>query len=253
MLSVCGTERSELSRVHGCRAERRQLLLVRHGLPDYRGQHSGDEPPGPPLSEVGRDQARQAAEVLKGYAAARIYSSPLTRAVQTAEWIRAITFVPLRIDSELKEWHRTERLYEVSQRSARWLVRWLAGPEPGAIVVGHASPLLAILRSALYLPHFVWHAPGRPEVLRVSSCDRFEISMGSITLLEIDPRYVTATMLFHPEPRVIDTCSRPARRCLPRPVFGHGENAFVRRPNMLNLIGYRAQAHPAGEQSSRLG
>ena len=155
---------------------KRQLLLVRHGLPDYRGRQRGDEPPGPPLSEVGREQARQAGQALKGFAATTIYSSPLTRAIQTAECIRALSFVPLRIESDLKEWHRTESLYEVSERSARWLARWVAGPETCAIVVGHASPLLAILRSALYLPHYPWHHAGRPGALQVSSCDRFEIS-----------------------------------------------------------------------------
>jgi len=215
---------------------KRQLLLVRHGLPDYRGRQRGDEPPGPPLSEVGREQARQAGQALKGFAATTIYSSPLTRAIQTAECIRALSFVPLRIESDLKEWHRTESLYEVSERSARWLARWVAGPETCAIVVGHASPLLAILRSALYLPHYPWHHAGRPGALQVSSCDRFEISMGSVTLLQITPRYVTATMLFHPDPRVIDATLRP-QRCLPRPVCGHGENGFIRRPNLLILIG----------------
>jgi 2,3-bisphosphoglycerate-dependent phosphoglycerate mutase len=226
----------------------RQLLLVRHGLPDYRGRQRGDEPPGPPLSDVGKDQARQAAAVLKSYPAARIHTSPLTRAVQTAECIRALMFLPLQIESELKEWHRTESLYQVSERSARWLARWLAGPEASAIVVGHASPLLALMRSALYLPHFAWHRPQRPDVLQVGTCDRFEISMGSITLLEINAEQVTATMLFHPGPRVIDAVCRPVRRCLPRPVHGHGENAFMRRPNLLRFIGYRPRTSPAEEQ-----
>ncbi len=219
--------------------QKRRLLLVRHGLPNYRDRQRGDEPPGPPLSDTGLIQARQAAKFLKEFPAAAIYSSPLARALQTAECIRAELGRPLRIEADLSEWHHTESLFEVSQRSARWLAGWLAGPDACAVVVGHASPLLAILRSALYLPHFAWHRPGRPDILQLSSCDRFEISMGSISLLEVTARHVLATVLFHPDPRVLDAQRTPYKRCLPRPVHGHGENGFIRRPNLLHLIGYR--------------
>lgn len=150
----------------------RRLLLVRHGLPDYRGGQSGDEPPGPPPSATAYRQAAQAAATLRAFAVAMIYSSPLARAAQTAETIQRTLGAAVRVDAELREWHRTESLYEVSVRMARWLVGWLRGGEPCAVAVSHASPLLALLRSALYLPHVGWWKPGQPEALELSSGDR---------------------------------------------------------------------------------
>ncbi len=218
------------------------MLLVRHGLPDYRGGQPGDECPGPPLSEVGRLQALQAAAALTTFAPVAVHSSPLSRARQTAELIGQRLRVPVRVDGELREWHRTERLYEVSVRMARWLVRWLRGNESCAAVVAHASPLLAMLRSALYLPHVGWHKPGTPDVLELSSADRFEASMASIFELTIAEDTIAARCVFHPRPRVHFLRDKTAQARPPWPVPGGAESVLVRRANWLALVGYRAPA-----------
>jgi broad specificity phosphatase PhoE len=217
----------------------RRLMLVRHGLPDYSEGKRGDEPPGPPLSETGFAQATQAANVLREFAPASLYTSPLTRAQQTADRIGQVLGLAPAVESELREWHHTEALHEVSVRTTRWLVRWLGGSETCAVVVSHASPLLALLRSALYLPHVGWHRPGKPECLELSSGDRFEVSMASVFELIFEPRCVSARCLFHPSPRVHHTIDGVPHPHLPRPVCGHGENRFLRRPNWLHLLGYR--------------
>ena len=221
----------------------RRLLLVRHGLPDYRSGQLGDEPPGPPLSNIGRAQAVQAADIVRRYAPPALYASPFARTRQTAECIGRVLRLRVRCDSDLGEWHRTERLYDVSVRLTRWLLHWLRGPEPCAVVVSHASPLLAILRSALYLPHVGWHKRGHPDALEISSGDRFEVSMASVFELLIEPHAVTVRHLFHPRPRVHHalrgvTCAR-----LPRPVPGDGENRWMRRRNWLPLLGDRRASH----------
>ena len=217
----------------------RRLLLVRHGLPDYRGGKAGDELPGPALSEIGRQQALQAAAVLRALEPHVIYTSPLARTRQTAEVLGCELRRPVRVDSELREWHRTELLYDVSVRLTRWLTGWLRGAEACAVVVSHASPLLALLRSALYLPHVRWHKPGRPELLELSSDDRFEVSMASVFELSIEPRWVTARCLFHAQPRILHLVRGTARARLPHPVAGSAENDVMRRQNWLRLIGYR--------------
>lgn len=216
----------------------RRLLLVRHGLPDYRCAKAGDEPPGPVLSEVGRVQIGQTAAVLRRYAPLRIHSSPLARALQSADCIARELSVPITVDSDLKEWHRTERLHQITERSARWLHHWLKSDEPCAVVVGHASPLLAVLRTALYLPHFGWWRTGFPDQPIVSTCDRFEVSMGSVFELTIEPDSVTARCLLHPEPRILYLRRGRPVRTLPRPVVV-GENRYLRRPNYGPLIGDR--------------
>ncbi len=220
------------------RSGTRRLLLVRHGLPDYRGAKPGDEWPGPPLSEIGFAQVEQAAMVVRPYGVTAVYSSPLMRTWQTAERLGARLELAPQVVGDLREWHRTERLYEVSVRMARWLAQWLrGGREACAVVVSHASPLLAILRSALYLPQVNWHKPGCPDVLEVSSGDRFEVSMASVFEVEFSAREVIARCLFHPSPRVQHRGRDGAYGRLPRPVLGHGENLVVRRGNWLRVVG----------------
>ena len=56
-----------------------------------------------PLNETGRKQARDLAEELKGAGLEAIYSSPLKRAVQTAEIVAEELRVPVRVESGLTE------------------------------------------------------------------------------------------------------------------------------------------------------
>lgn len=216
----------------------RRLLLVRHGLPDYRMVKRGDEPPGPVLSEVGRDQAFGAVAVLAPYRPAALYSSPLSRAVHTAEILAKGLGLTVRIDAELGEWRRCECLYDVSQRSGRWLRRWLVGRESCAVVVGHASPLLALLREGLYLPHSSWWRSGDPQRLVLDTCDRFEVSMGSVFELLFEPRCISGRCLHHPVPRISHFRGGRVVGAFPRPAM-HGEGRSVERHNIAALVGYR--------------
>jgi broad specificity phosphatase PhoE len=217
----------------------RRLLLLRHGLPDYSLRKAGDEPPGPPLSSTGVSQIRQAIPVLRRLAPVALYSSPLARARQCAALVADTLRLPVQIDSDLKEWHRTERLYQVNERSARWLRRWLERDEPCAAVFGHASPLLSILRTALFLPHCGWWRGDNTERLALNTCDRFEVSMGSLFEIVFEPDTVTARCMHHPQPRIVSyTRRRGVQRSFARPTMT-GENLEVRRPNFGRLIGYR--------------
>ena len=60
-------------------------LLVRHGETDWNrsGRVMGDQPV--PLNHAGERQARELASLLSGAKIARIYSSPVLRALQTAQ------------------------------------------------------------------------------------------------------------------------------------------------------------------------
>jgi broad specificity phosphatase PhoE len=215
----------------------RRLLLVRHGLPDYRVRQPADDWPGPPLSSTGFDQARQAGEKLAQFGVCAVYTSPLSRTWQTAEVLADRLEVPLRVDGELREWHRTERLHEVGVRLTRWLVTWLRAGEPCAVVVSHASPLLAMIRSALYLPHVSWHKAGHPDVLELSSGDRLEVSMASVFEIVFEPAAVTVRRLLHPRPRILYEYDGFRQTAPPRPVPGDGENREIRRPNFLRVSG----------------
>jgi broad specificity phosphatase PhoE len=217
----------------------RRLLLVRHGLPDYSTRKKGDEPPGPPLSGTGVDQIHQLVPLIRVREPVAVHSSPLARAWQSAEIVADALKLPLRIDSDLKEWHHTERLYQVNERSARWLRQWLSSDERCAVAFGHASPLLSIMRTALFLPHFGWWVGNNRDHLTLDTCDRFEVSMGSLFEIVFEPETVTARCLCHPVPRIAHyTRRRGPIRTFPRPTMT-GENLEIRRPNFGRLIGYR--------------
>jgi probable phosphoglycerate mutase len=57
-----------------------------------------------PLTERGRSQARDAARSLSGLKIAKVYSSPVLRAVQTAKVIARSLDAPLEITEALREW-----------------------------------------------------------------------------------------------------------------------------------------------------
>ncbi|MBL8877481.1 MAG: histidine phosphatase family protein [Phycisphaerales bacterium] len=211
------------------RNDERRLILIRHGLPDYRGGKRTDEQPGPPLSDIGRIQAAQAAEVVANFAPRTIYASPLARTRQTAEIVARPMGLPVRVEPDLTEWHRTNRIYQVNERNTRFLMRWLRGDERCTAAVSHASPLLSILRAALFLPHYGW--------TRISTSDRFEVSMASVFELVFTPREVVARCVFHPSPRIMELRKSLVVSRYARPISGHGENSSLTRPNWGRLIG----------------
>jgi len=80
------------------------IHLVRHGQSDWnvarRLQGQRDEPV---LTELGRRQAAEAAELLRPLGVTTVLSSDLQRAVQTAEILGAAFALPVSIDRRLRE------------------------------------------------------------------------------------------------------------------------------------------------------
>ena len=65
-----------------------RILLVRHGETEWNRTHRFQGRSDVPLNERGRDQGHALALALKGEAIKAIYSSPLTRAIETAHLIK---------------------------------------------------------------------------------------------------------------------------------------------------------------------
>jgi broad specificity phosphatase PhoE len=82
-----------------------RLVLWRHGRTEWnvngRFQGQGDVP----LDEVGREQAEVAAQVMAGFEPAAIFASDLTRTMQTAEPLAAVTGLEIQTDKRLREIH----------------------------------------------------------------------------------------------------------------------------------------------------
>ncbi|HEX2980045.1 MAG TPA: histidine phosphatase family protein [Anaerolineaceae bacterium] len=72
------------------------LLLIRHGQNDFVGRKLAGRLPGVHLNERGRRQAEAIAEALKLAPLKAIYSSPLERAVETAEPLARLLNLPIQ-------------------------------------------------------------------------------------------------------------------------------------------------------------
>lgn len=108
-----------------------RLVLARHGETAWSksGQHTGRTDI--PLTELGRAQARQLGAVLAGRSFSRTFSSPLSRATDTARLAGFGT--GLEIDPDLREWdygsYEGRRRVDIARDDPGWTV-W-SRPIPG--------------------------------------------------------------------------------------------------------------------------
>jgi probable phosphoglycerate mutase len=87
-----------------------ELILIRHGLPEKVINKDG-APADPHLSEEGREQAQIMAEWMSGANINRLYSSPMRRAVQTANPLAEKTNLEIEIRNGVAEYDRNADNY----------------------------------------------------------------------------------------------------------------------------------------------
>ncbi len=78
-----------------------EIVLIRHGQPDW--EPDGRAVDHPVLTPIGVKQARLTAQALEGERFGALYTSPLQRALDTAEPIAGALGLELRVESWLKE------------------------------------------------------------------------------------------------------------------------------------------------------
>jgi broad specificity phosphatase PhoE len=106
------------------------ILLARHGETDWNLNARFQGHADPPLNETGRAQARALAAALVDCSFAAVYSSPLRRALETAEIVAtshelaAIPVADLR-EVDVGSWQGLTRA-ELERRQPDRLRRWLA-------------------------------------------------------------------------------------------------------------------------------
>ena len=81
----------------------RRLFVVRHGETERSAGHIYSGQADVPLTAAGRRQAQEAGERLADAGIDAIWSSPLSRATETAEAIAEATGAPIRVDERLIE------------------------------------------------------------------------------------------------------------------------------------------------------
>ena len=105
------------------------ILLARHGETDWNREGRFQGHADPPLNETGRAQAAELAAELEGVELAAVYSSPLRRALETAEVVAAEHGLePVAVDAlrevDVGSWEGLTR-QQVEARFPEQLARWL--------------------------------------------------------------------------------------------------------------------------------
>ncbi|MDJ0769530.1 MAG: histidine phosphatase family protein [Ilumatobacter sp.] len=99
-----------------------QLLVIRHGETEWSrlGRHTGRTDV--PLTDIGRDEARAAARTLAGWSIERAYTSPLSRARETAELVAPACGVT--VVDDLVEWDYGAYEGETTPQTRRVIPDW---------------------------------------------------------------------------------------------------------------------------------
>ncbi len=138
-----------------------EILLARHGETDWNRENRFQGHADPPLNEVGRAQAAGLAATLAREPIAAVYSSPLRRALETAETIAAgRQLAPITLDAlrevDVGSWQALTRT-EVEARFPEQFHRWLdhgPGWEDGETYDQMSERVLAALRELAHRhPH----------------------------------------------------------------------------------------------------
>ena len=128
------------------------ILLARHGETDWNREGRFQGHADPPLNETGRAQAAELAADLEGVELAAVYSSPLRRAVETAEVVAAEHGLePVAVDAlrevDVGSWQGLTRA-EIEARFPEQFARWLdydQGWEDGESYEGMGRRAVAVL------------------------------------------------------------------------------------------------------------
>jgi 2,3-bisphosphoglycerate-dependent phosphoglycerate mutase len=116
-----------------------RVFLARHGEADYETDLVTDH--GGSLSAAGRAQARALGERLRGERIARVWCSPLSRAVQTAEIAASVLGVDVVVREDLREYGVGALAGTDADESAALgpvFADWVAGVDSARIPGGEA-------------------------------------------------------------------------------------------------------------------
>ncbi len=103
---------------------RTPFWFLRHGETDWNAQGLSQGSTDIPLNAVGLVQARRAAETLRGMGIAAVVSSPLGRALHTAQIAAEAIGLGVETDGDLAEVHFGE---QEGQPMGDWYDDWIAG------------------------------------------------------------------------------------------------------------------------------
>ena len=126
--------------------------FIRHGETDWNAQNLSQGDIDIPLNATGRAQAQSAAALMRGHTLTTIVSSTLSRALDTAEAVSAVTGVPVQTDDGLRE---TKFGDQEGKPMGDWYDDWIAGtytPEGAETFAGLRARAIAAINRATAKP-----------------------------------------------------------------------------------------------------
>jgi broad specificity phosphatase PhoE len=173
-----------------------KIVLVRHGRPD---EGHAERPQDPPLTEEGRRQARAVAALLACEGIARIVTSPLLRARQTAEPLGAhLGLVPEVVDGWAEADRHLARYRSVETLKAQGRGEWrrflddpvrYMGGDPDLFRAGVLGALEALVASGPRDAHVAIFTHGLPINVVLSH------ALGLERIVHFPPGYGSLTRL----------------------------------------------------------
>jgi broad specificity phosphatase PhoE len=170
----------------------RRLIIVRHAQSEANAIGSLHcTVPGPPLTDLGQEQAKALADALSGENVQAVWASSMTRAQQTAEPVAAAFNLPLQIRDGFKESFLGElhdrRDDEAHEAFDDIYASWLIGGNPDARCVGGESGTEVLTRWLAALDEVVLSLDrGTAVVVSHGAAARLSISK----LARVDPAWV---------------------------------------------------------------
>jgi probable phosphoglycerate mutase len=126
--------------------------FLRHGETDWNAQGLAQGNVEIPLNPTGLAQARSAAELMRDRGVRTIVSSPLSRALVTAETSGRLLGLPVAIDEDLRE---VAFGTQEGQPMTEWFIKWIAGdwtPEGAETFAALRARSIAAVNRATALP-----------------------------------------------------------------------------------------------------
>lgn len=201
---------------------RQILFLIRHGLTTWNVEHRiPGKLPGIELTDIGREQAKRLAEALAVLPLSAIISSPLERAVETAEYLTqgrglTIQLEPDLMDIELGRWSGQNRdeLFKSDPVWTAFVRNPTVGPEDVETFPALQQRVVAAVERWLKkestgsYPAFVTH----DDVIKVLIAHYIGLEVGrsrslfidnasvSVVVVEADHRPLLLAMSWSPQP-----------------------------------------------------
>jgi probable phosphomutase (TIGR03848 family) len=189
------------------------FLLIRHGLCDAVGQSIAGRQPGVHLNQIGRQQAERLAERLGGLPLAGLYSSPLERALETAQPIAVRHALQIKTleglnEIDFGEW-TGRRLADLDQLPG-W--RKFNSFRSGSRIPGGENMADVLARSLGDIERLVQLHPGpstlvavvsHGDVLRALVAHALGISLDLMQRLELSPASISILQVEDQGPRVL--------------------------------------------------